>query len=405
MKHSLQLVLLAVVMLSTGLTVGHTAILGSSPTATWHQLMNQYADLVAGEHHLEATETAEGALRLAERVFGTETIEYAKALDQLASNRLAIGQFANAKRFYEESTALHQSVLGSSDPALATALVHESQFHLARGHPEQAEPLLRKALAIHKTHITADNPVGLQTVVLLGNALVAQKQTQAAEALFLKAISNRERELGEQHPSVATLQVALANHYFAREQWGKAKRLYRQALATREMILDEGNLLIPTTLLLLERLYTTTGAEFEAQNSYDRAVELISDALDPALLIPTVQDTVQSRKYIRAGSVELEPQDTAHNKPLQMAKSLQRQAMAYFEMDEFATGIALLEQSVKAYHIAFDRNNAQLPVALEKLAELFRLAGWDKRGTEIAIRAQKMRTAQAKAAIENNAIF
>ena len=77
-----------------------------------------------------------------------------------------------------------------------------------------------------------------------------------------------------------------------------------------------------------------------------------------------------------------------------MAKSLQRQASIYLKFKEFGQAVSLLEQSFKAYELALSWKDERLPVVLESLAELFKRAGQHSRGTELAMRAEKIRNNQ-----------
>ena len=138
------------------------------------------------------------ALRIRQKVLGSEHPSAADSLNNLAGLYQDMGEYAKAEPLYREALRIRQKVLGPEHPNTATSLNNLAMLYRDMGEYAKAEPLYREALRICRKILGPEHP---DTAIMLGNlalldldlgrideATALARQLSAAELTILAKI-------------------------------------------------------------------------------------------------------------------------------------------------------------------------------------------------------------------------
>jgi tetratricopeptide (TPR) repeat protein/tRNA A-37 threonylcarbamoyl transferase component Bud32 len=217
---------------------------------------------------------AELAARLSDR-----SVETSDALEELAGNRVRMGDLRGADSLYREAVELRRKVLGDDHPLVARALEHQSDFLYRTGRTDQTIEVLKQVLGIRSRGAGPESaPVG-RTWISLGPVYARAKHPREAEIAFENGIRILKKRLGDRHPDVA---AALRDYSEMRLQQGRldaAEKLAREALAIRMASLGPDS---PGTITCQVSLADVLRAK-RAWNQYREAESLLLAARSAGL--------------------------------------------------------------------------------------------------------------------------
>lgn len=212
------------------------------------------------------------ALSIQESLLGTDHLDIATTLNNLAILYLYWAKYAQAEPLYLRALAIQEHLLGTEHPDVASSLNELAVFYRHVGKYSQVEPLYQRALAIQKRHLGTDH---LDTAATLNNLAALyryQGKYAQAEPLFQQALAIRERALGTEHLDVASCLNNLAALYRSQGKYTQAEPLFQQALAIKRRLLGPEH---PTTALSLNDLANV----YREQGQYEQAEPLYQQAL------------------------------------------------------------------------------------------------------------------------------
>jgi tetratricopeptide (TPR) repeat protein len=108
--------------------------------------------------YAEAIPIAEHYAKAIEVRNGTETPEYALALNELAYGLQATNRLSEAELMFKRALAVREKVLPEGDVAIATSLNNLASLYRAQGRLTEAEPLLKRALEMREKALPAGIP-------------------------------------------------------------------------------------------------------------------------------------------------------------------------------------------------------------------------------------------------------
>ena len=197
-------------------------------------------------------------LSIRERVLGTESDGFAKALNNVALVYENKGEYSKAESLYLRALTTWEKALGPDHPETAFAVDNLARVYLFEGDYARAEPLFQGALTIREKALGPDHP---STALSLNNLAVLYRRTgdlAKAAPLLARALSIWEKKVGPDNPAVAPPLNNLARLYERAGDYAAAEPLYRRALAVREKSLDPGHSSIGDSLNDLGQLYLRT---------------------------------------------------------------------------------------------------------------------------------------------------
>jgi tetratricopeptide (TPR) repeat protein len=133
-----------------------------------NQLNEQVARLYAEGRYGQATELAERALALAERLHGPDSIEINNAVTELARLYRLQSRFPEAEVLYSRSVQIAEKAFDPRHPGIGIALNNLALLYLDWHRAARAEPLLLRALTIYSS-IVGDEYTTLGVHCALGD--------------------------------------------------------------------------------------------------------------------------------------------------------------------------------------------------------------------------------------------
>jgi Tetratricopeptide repeat len=149
---------------------------------------------------------AEPALRrsvaLLEESMGAESLDVARAANNLATLYLDTRQYAKAQEEMARALPIYEHRLGSDDPEVAQVSANMFTVLAAQRRATEGEPYLRRALAVgEKAFPESLRMANLQ--LCLAALEESRENFKGAAVILEKVIATQERLLGPQHPELA----------------------------------------------------------------------------------------------------------------------------------------------------------------------------------------------------------
>ena len=309
--------------------------------------------------YAEAIPFAEQELFIRQNIFGSEHINVAECLNDLAWLYTAVGNFVKAKPLHLRSLAIREKAFGPDHPDVAESLHNLAELYDKQSDYANALPLYQRALVIHENTLGSENH---RTVLSLNNLAVLYIRMGAydrAEPLLNRVLAIREKALGTEHPATALALNNLAVLYENMGAYDKAEPLHRRSLMIRERVLGPEHPDTAQSLSNLAVLYDTMGV-------YDKAEPLLNRAL-----------------AIREKALGPEHPNTA--------LALHNLASLYMNMGAFARAEPLLDRALTINEKALGPEHPNTALFLNGLFRLYMTVGTYDKAEPLCLRSLKIR--------------
>jgi tetratricopeptide (TPR) repeat protein len=209
----------------------------------------------------------ERALAIRERLFGSDHVSTAAALDYLARVvRYQGGSITRAKLLHERALQAYEKALGPNDPNVARVLNNLGRLLELNGDLTGARPLYQRALEIRESVLGPEHPDTATSLDNLSSLLQMQNQLNEALRLQKRALTIREKVLGQEHPHTANSLSSLGLLEQAQGNLAAASKYFERALIIREKILGADH---PHTATSLKNLGVLRMREKDIQTAQD----------------------------------------------------------------------------------------------------------------------------------------
>ena len=246
------------------------------------QSLGDLANLLRRRGDYEAAlSLARESLEMSRRLRGAEHADVAEALMTLALVLDRKGDVAAAEPLYREALELRRRVLGPGGPLVAESLNDLADAVQRRGRYDEAEALFRESLELWRRTVGEEHPETAQCMNDLGFVLYQKGEYAEAEKLLRQATDMRRRLLGAQHPDVAQGLNNLGRVARLRGDARAAVILYEEALAIRRAALGNEHADVATTLNDIGTALSDLGDWAGAEVAYREALALRRKALGP----------------------------------------------------------------------------------------------------------------------------
>ncbi|MEZ4378712.1 MAG: serine/threonine-protein kinase [Gemmatimonadales bacterium] len=148
----------------------------------------------------EAEAVIAEALGIAERRYGTNSIEAAGALEELGRLELAQGDSVSAERELRRAILAYSAVKGERHPDVAYTTSDLAELIAARGRFAEADSLHRRAVSVARETLEADNPYLARALHEHAKSLLRAGDTARARPLLVEALRIAESAVGADHP-------------------------------------------------------------------------------------------------------------------------------------------------------------------------------------------------------------
>jgi eukaryotic-like serine/threonine-protein kinase len=159
---------------------------------------------------------------------GTDTVELADSLHELANVHFYAGRFDESEALNGRAMAIYRRVFGAAHPHVGDTLINLGAISFERGDDEQAERLFREGLAITEAWHGPDHFRTANNLVMLGRTLTRREKLDEASAVLSRALVGRERTYGADHPSVASVLNELGTIARKQGRLDEAEAAYRR---------------------------------------------------------------------------------------------------------------------------------------------------------------------------------
>src|SRR5271167_1083226 len=241
------------------------------------------------------------ALRICQKVFGSEHPNTAAILNNLALLYKDMGEYVKAEPLYQEALRIYRKVLGPEDPHTATGLNNLAGLYEEMGEYAKAEPLYQEALRIYRKVFGPEHPDTAQSLDNLAllefdlgridEATALARQASATELTILSKIFSFTSE----QQRLAYLDIFNPYSLFALLKGSEAE-LAAAALRYKGVVLDS---------IVEDRLLAEASQGSEDQKLVEQ-LNLDKRQLGQLLLQPTQKLSPAARDRIEALEGEVE---------------------------------------------------------------------------------------------------
>ncbi|HVB24558.1 MAG TPA: FxSxx-COOH system tetratricopeptide repeat protein [Ktedonobacteraceae bacterium] len=232
-------------------------------------------------HYTQAAYLLRKALDIRIKIQGSEHVDVAESLTNLAGVYLYQGKYATAEPLLTRALEVREQAQGSEHSDVAICLNNLALCYNQQGKYTQAEPLFQHALAIWERTEGGEHPDVARTLNNLALLYVARRQYAQAEPLYLRALAIWESIRGPVHPDVATCLNNLALLYQYQGKYVRAESIFQRVLAIREKTLGPEHPIIAFSLTYLARLYQKQYKYSRAEMLFKQALQMRKRALGP----------------------------------------------------------------------------------------------------------------------------
>jgi len=214
------------------------------------------------------------ALNIVESQLGSDHIDVANCLNNLAALYWVQDRYSEAEPFYQRALNIWEHQLEAHDSEVLNCLHHLSQIYTLQERYSEAESIVRRALDIVKRQLGADHLDVTDYLNRLAELLRMQGLYSEAEPFHQRSLNLRELKLGADHLDVADSLNNLALVYSAQGRYGEAEPLYKRCLEISEHQLGGNDHRVAFTLNNLALVYRAQGRYSEAEPLYKRSLDI-----------------------------------------------------------------------------------------------------------------------------------
>jgi len=258
-------------------------------------LMRQRGDLVAAE------EMQREALAIRRKLLGEEHLDVASSLNALGVLLRQKGEHAAAEPLYREALALRRRLLGEEHPEVLTTMNNLAVLLHHQGDFDAAAALHREILALRRKVLGEEHPHVALTLNNLGWVLYDKGDYDAAEPVHREAIAMQRRLLGAEHPSLALSLHNLGMVLLRKGELDAAEALLDEALAMRRRLLGEEHVDVAASLRALGELHHRRGDLAAAERLTLQALEMTRRTLAAGNPRTSVTLVALARVYMDQG--------------------------------------------------------------------------------------------------------
>lgn len=365
-------------------------------------MLRRFNELYAAQNNAAAGVEARRLETAVRAQFGTEHVNYAVALNNLAAVAYAESRYGEAESLYRRAVAIRERIQGASHPDVAKNLIILANVHVAQNRFADAEGLYARALAIQERSLGPQHPEVAQTAIALGETYALEGKHAPAKALYQRALAIRERTVGPEHADVAKVLDHLANVYLAEASYADAVSLFRRALSIRVKAFGEIHPEVASAYNNLANAYYAEDKLAEAETCYDRALTIYAKTsgdshADFARTLANLASVYSDQgRYDeaegldrRALAIEERTLGAMHR---DIAPVLNNLALTYQARGNLAEAEALYRRALTVWERALGGNHPRLAMSLDNLGNVYAARGKYAEAEPLHRRALAIRT-------------
>lgn len=214
------------------------------------------------------------ALMIREQQPGLQHLATAATLHGLANLYCQQERFEEMESFALRALAIREQFPDSPIADIAQSLDDLGMFYYTWGKYEEAEPFVQRALAIREQVSGKDHPDTAESLNDLALIYCRARQYQEAEMLYMRSLTIFEQQFGLQHRYTTTVLNNLAQIYKLQGRYAEAATLWQKVRAIREQVLGPRHPDMANVLLYLATVYNLQGRYTEAEPLLHEALSI-----------------------------------------------------------------------------------------------------------------------------------
>jgi len=185
------------------------------------------------ENYAGADSMLQAGVRLLAAHPADRNIETSEALEELANNRVRMGDLAGADSIYRSAVAMRRQFLGDNHPLVARALENEGELLFLSGRLDQTIDVLKQVLAIRQRGLGPESELVGRTWLSLAPVYAHANRLKESEAAFVTGLGILKQKLGDHHPDLAAAYKDYAELRVRQKRMNDAEAMARNGLALR----------------------------------------------------------------------------------------------------------------------------------------------------------------------------
>jgi len=214
-----------------GLVHRRRATDSASLDALPYSLSNLAVSYMNRDDYAEALRLMSEARATAERVHGTESVEYGQVIRLTSQVYDGLGRPDSADAMIRTSVAVLERVLGAEHADYLRSLGVYAQYRADAKDWATAERIAREMVDAIGSSLPEANPYAAASLQILGIARAAQGQVAEGDEWLSRALALRRKVLPEAHWLIASSESVLGHHYAMTGRLTRGEPLMRSAVA------------------------------------------------------------------------------------------------------------------------------------------------------------------------------
>lgn len=308
--------------------------------------------------------------------------EVARLLDLAGSYLRERAQYGEAEPLLTNALDVRQQALGSEHLDVAVSLNDLALLYFHKGEYAQAESLYQRALTIRKKQLGPEHPDVATSMNNVGHIhyFIDSTKYEEAEQLLHGALAIREKTLGREHLDIALNCENLGDFYHYQGKYSNALPFYQRALEIREHLLEPQHPDIANSFYYVASIYHILGDYAQAAPLYQKAQRIYealeSEHPDFGLLLDNIgivsthlSDYDQAEQFFKRSLA-------IHEKALglvhpHIAKCLDNFALLYLALARYSEAEALIQRALAIHEQTVGPTHADVAIVLNTLARIY----------------------------------
>ncbi|MGB3861400.1 MAG: CHAT domain-containing tetratricopeptide repeat protein [Candidatus Aminicenantaceae bacterium] len=223
----------------------------------------------------------ERAISIRAHMLGSEHLEIATSLVNIANILNRNGQWPDAKSYYERALAIYEKTLEPSHEDIGLLLGKLGATTSNMGAYAEAIPILERSVSTLEKTLGAKHIKVANSLTNLGITHFKMAEHTVALQYLDRALAIKEKTLGLEHPKLANDLKILGVVYTETRSYEKAHMLFERSLAIRKKNFGPDHISVADIYNSLGILSRRSGKPDEARSYYKQSLAIIEKTLGP----------------------------------------------------------------------------------------------------------------------------
>ncbi len=262
-------------------------------------------------NYAQAKEYYQQAHNIVQEILGPKHPTTAASLNNLGGILISLGDYQQAKGYFQQALDIVQEILGPNHPHTVRSLNNIGGVLKSMGNYPQAKEYFQKALTIRREILGPRHPDTATCLNNLGGVLQAMGDYPQAQEYLQQTLDIVQEALGPNHPHTAASLNNLGSVLQAMGDYPQAKKYYQQALNITQQILGPKHPNTATSLNNLGSILRDMGDYPQAKEYFQQALSIVQEVLGPkhpdtaaslnnlGFILQTMGDNLQAKEYFQ----------------------------------------------------------------------------------------------------------